>query len=81
MKSYDIASDSVLESPVGLRPGSRVAKPPRRSPGRSVHAVEPGAEVTLCGIDTTDLHDEWDTPFSAINGQAKCLECRELAGD
>jgi hypothetical protein len=76
MQDWRIASSRVTsKDAVVSRRGGRIATPPRRLPGGTLHAYLPGAPTTACGAEVSPLR-LWPTrPFRRGHSRARCREC------
>lgn len=53
----------------------RVTAPPRHGPAGDLHAYEPGARTTACGLEVSRLK-RWPTlPFRREISHRRCPEC------
>ncbi len=50
----------------------------RRIPDKYSHAVQPGAQGTLCGRDLSHLHRFDHVPFTMIGHHLRCPTCNRL---
>ena len=76
MDDWRIASSRVTsKDAVTTRTGSRIATPPRRLPGGTLHAYVPGQATTACGAELSPLR-LWPTrPFRRGRARSRCRAC------
>jgi len=77
-----VASDRVsrIVLPAAYRAGSQVAQGAQRVPEKWGHAVDQGAEQTLCGLPVRGLFRFDALLFEHLGHHLRCRVCDEVAG-
>jgi hypothetical protein len=77
-----VASDRVsrIVLPAAYRAGSQVAQGAQRVPEKWGHAVDQGAEQTLCGLPVRGLFRFDAMLFEHLGHHLRCRVCDEVAG-
>ena len=82
MDGWVVASDRVsrIVLPAAYRAGSQVAQGAQRVPEKWGHAVDQGAEQTLCGLPVRGLFRFDAMLFEHLGHHLRCRVCDEVAG-